>query len=180
MNVYTYNPTSPCIALSRVGRVQGQTVYFSNGNDVTFSRRGNSYELARIRKDYGLNIFMFTSTVDELSHDENVMLVAAMLCMNITEVKVGSELISLGAATGVIHTIIIDSPNPQPVRHASGWDKAKEFGVSGHRKAESPRHTRTTVEPLPLPKTKKGWLALGAVAALTVGAIVLAAAVTEE
>lgn len=180
MKVFTYNPTAACISLSRVGKVRGLTVEFSRGNDVTFRRQGAGYELTRINQDYSFNLFMFTSSVDELSHEENVMLVAAMLCLNMNEVKVGSELITLGAPNGVIHTIIIDSPAPQPVRHASGWDKAKEFGVSGHRKAEAPRHTRTTVEPIQLSKTKKGWLALGAVAALTVGAIVLAAAVTED
>lgn len=180
MNLFTYNPTAPCIALARVGKRVGNTVEFSRGNSVKFNRKGNGYQLNQIYNNYSFNLFMFTAKVDELNHEENVMLVAAMMVMGITSVMVGdNELISLGSPTGIIHTVIIDSPIPQPVRHASNWDKAREFGVSGHRHTESPKQTRTPVQPMRMPKTKLGWLALGAVTVLAIAATAVAASVEE-
>lgn len=178
MKVFTYNPTAACIALTRIGKVRGLTVTFNSGSDVTFSRRGMGYELSRIRDDYDLSLFMFTSKVDELSHEENVMLVAAMMLLNITSVKVGSEVITLGAVTGITHTIIIDSPQPQPVRHASNWDTANEFAVSGHRNKSTPHYSRP-VEPIRLPTTKRGWFALG-VATVIIGVATAAAAAAAD
>jgi hypothetical protein len=181
MKVYTYNPTAPCIALARVGKVRGLTVEFNNGTDVTFTRRGVGYELSRIRDNYDLSLFMFSSSVDELSHDENVLLVAAMMLLNITSVKVGSEVITLGASTGIIHTVIIDTAQPQPVRHATNWDTAEEFAVSGHRNQSTPRYysRRPMAEPIRLPTTKKGWFALG-VATVIIGVATAAAAAAAD
>lgn len=181
MQVFTYNPTAPCIALARVGKRSGDRVVFSAGNSVEFRRKGNGYSVSQINNEYSFSLIMFTTTVDELDTEENTLLVAAMMVMGISSVMVGdNQMITLGAQTGIIHTVIIDSPIPQPIRHASNWDKAKEFGVSGHRHTESPRHTRTPAPQLKYPTTKKGWLGLAALAAVTVGAIVLTAACTED
>jgi hypothetical protein len=106
------------------------------------------------------------------------MLVAAMMLLNITSVKVGSEVITLGAPASIIHTVIIDSPQPQPVRHASNWDTAEEFAVSGHRIKSTPTYSRP-VEPIRLPTTKKGWFALG-VATVIIGVATAAAAATAD
>lgn len=181
MKVFTYNPTSACIALSRIGKVRGLTVEFNSGSDVSFSRCGNGYKLNRIRDNYSMSLIMFTSTVDELSHEENVMLVAAMMLLNITSVKVGSEVITLGAPASIIHTVIIDAPQPQPVRHASNWDTAEEFAVSGHRNQSTPRYynRRPVTEPIRLPTTKKGWFALG-VATVIIGVATAAAAAAAD
>lgn len=178
MKVFTYNPTSACIALSRIGKVRGLTVEFNSGSDVSFSRCGNGYKLNRIRDNYSMSLIMFTSTVDELSHEENVMLVAAMMLLNITSVKVGSEVITLGAPASIIHTVIIDAPQPQPVRHASNWDTAEEFAVSGHRNRSTPNYSRP-VEKITLPTTKRGWFALG-VATVIIGVATAAAAAAAD
>lgn len=184
MNILHFQATAPCLALVNIGQRTGNTVKFSRGNEVTFERHLNGFKLRTIKTDGSTNSFYWLgSDANDLSTEETILMVAAMIVMNMSAVVIGSnDLVNLDPSV-VVHRVVVETPvqRPRPIKHLSDWKGAEAHGISGHRKEETSAHTRhSQAAPVELPKTKKGWLAFGAAALLTVGVIGLAAACSNE
>lgn len=176
MQIITFNANARSIALSKVGRRSGQmTVKFSTGNEVHFDKYNNALRVRWIQCNYSTNyLYHFGSSTRDMSEEENTMLVAAMIIMNVSTVVVGHrEAVTLGAPNLYVAdpvVIVVEEP-VKPARHATGWDRAQEFGISGHAKqrqqerrpAEEPRR-QVPSKPL----GKWGWAAVIAVATVAV------------
>lgn len=181
MQITNISVTREAQALSVVARADGTRVKFDNRNYVDFRLRGQSYHLNRIMNDWSTTmVFEFSTTFSSLGKEEQDMLVAAMLKLGIVTCKIGPEVIVLDVTPRVIVTEVhIEAPRPEPIRHASTWNRAQEFGVSGYRKEQQAK-AQSPVEPVRVPTTKKGWLGLAALAVVTVGIAAIAASTSNE
>jgi len=180
MKSFTFNATAKSVAMFKIAQRDNLLVRFSPQNEVYFERKHNGYSLRWVKCNYLTKyVYKFSSQVMNFSEEENCLIVAAMMAMNIDSVLVGSnELIMLGAPLCHVDPVVIVVEEPAPKRHASNWDRAQEFGISGHAKqrqqerrpAEEPRR-HTPSKPL----GKWGWAAVAAVATLAVVASAMAA-----
>lgn len=173
MNTFNYNANAASISMMAKGKRHAHQlqVDFGNGNDVYFEcKQGNVYSLRWVRTSYETNyVYRSGRKVDTLTYDENTLIVAAMMIMGISVLHIGlNEVIVLGAPN--VHVVVEE---PAPKRHATTWDRAQEFGISGHAKQNQQQQQRRPQEEprrqVPVkPLGKWGWAAVIAVATVAV------------
>lgn len=179
--------TSTVAALMSAARVtEPMRVEWGSGTRVEF-KRGNNHSgiaLKYVMDDYDRESIWLSSEWSDLDSDKQDLVLAAAIKLGYTCFMVNKDLVSIISS---IHTVIIEpdvSVKSKP-RHATSWENAQEYGLSGYRK-NADRRVETKVETAPITVstnvkvTGKGLMIGLGVLAVGLGICAIAASVSDN